>query len=291
MDDAKMGSAPANGLKFAWIEMGSGPLVLALHGFPDTPRTFKYQMRMLAEAGYRVIAPYMRGYAPTDAPAEAAYDKSALAQDAVALLAALSTEPAILIGHDWGAIAAYGAAILAPEKVSRLITLAVPPGGRTGKAFVTNPLQQRRSWYIFFFQMPYAEEAVAYNDFAFIERLWQDWSPNWQIDSKNLEAVKTVFRQPGALTAALSYYRHTFNPANRRTASSVIAARMFDPISVPSLYIHGEADGGIGVEVIEGMEDLFTGPFQQCILPGAGHFVHQEQAEKVNQVILEFLSS
>jgi pimeloyl-ACP methyl ester carboxylesterase len=131
-NEFKLGNAHANGLRFAWIEIGSGPVVLALHGFPDLPRTFRYQMQALAQAGYRVIAPYMRGYFPTEVPPNGPYESAALVLDTLALIDALSEQPVILIGHDWGAEAAYRAAIIAPEKISKLVTLAVPYGQALG---------------------------------------------------------------------------------------------------------------------------------------------------------------
>lgn len=288
-EEFHFGTIHANGLTFGLIEAGDGPLVLAFHGFPDLPRTFRHQMRALAAAGYRVVAPYMRGYVPTDAPAEGPYQSAVLAQDALALIAELSPEPVILIGHDWGAVAAYGAAILAPERVSKLITIAVPHGGAVGRSFLTNPEQQRRSWYIFMFQMPFAEAAVAHDDFAFLERLWQDWSPGWQYPVEELEAVKATFRQPGVLAAALDYYRHTFNPANHRPALESIRRRQADRVLVPTLYIHGADDGAVGVEVTEGMEAAFPEGLRKHILPGAGHFVHREKPEEVNRLILDFV--
>lgn len=238
----KMGSARANGLKFTWLEMGSGPLVLALHGFPNLPHTFCFQMQALAQAGYRIVAPYMRGYFPTDTPPDGLYESAALVQDALALIDLLSDEPVILLGHDWGAEAAYGAALIGPETISKLITLSVPYCEALWDSWIINPAQQRRSWYIFFFQLPYAEEAVAHNDFAFLEKLWQEWSPGWRYPAAELRTLKATFRQPGVLTAALNYYRHSFNPANHHPTLREIRARRGDPISVPTLYFHGEQD-------------------------------------------------
>jgi pimeloyl-ACP methyl ester carboxylesterase len=291
LDTTKMDSALANGLRLTWIEMGSGPIVLALHGFPDLPRTFRFQMQALAQAGYRVVAPYMRGYFPTDAPTDGPYESAALVQDTLALIDVLSDQSVILMGHDWGAEAVYRAAIIAPEKISKLITLAVPYSKALWDSWIINPAQQRRSWYIFFFQMPYAETAVAYNDFALLEQLWKEWSPGWAYSVEELQAVKETFQQPGVLTAALSYYRHSFNPANHHPALKAIRERRGEQIKVPTLYFHGEQDGGVGVETTEGMENWFPNGLRKCILPGAGHFVHQEQPEKVNQLLLEFLSS
>jgi pimeloyl-ACP methyl ester carboxylesterase len=279
----------ANGLTFSYIELGSGPLVLALHGFPDTPRTFRYQMQALARVGYRVVAPYMRGYFPTDAPLHGSYERAALTQDTLALIDALSDQPVVLIGHDWGAVAAYGAAIVAPEKIAKLITIAVPYGETWRNSIITNPAQQRRSWYMFFFQMPFAETTVAHNNYAFLEKMWQDWSPGWAYPPEELQAVKDTFQQAGVLTAVLSYYRQLFNPRGDQPGLEAIRARLGEPIAVPTLYMHGARDGCVGVETTEGMEHWFRNGLEKRIIPDGGHFVHQEQPEQVNQLILEFI--
>ncbi len=281
----------ANNIDFSYLEMGSGPLVLALHGFPDTPHTFRYQMEALAEAGYRVVAPYMRGYFPTDAPPDVSYEPAALAQDALALITALSDQPVILIGHDWGASAAQRAAVMAPEKIAKLITIAVPYGETWWNALLANPAQQRRSWYMFFFQLPWVEGVVAYNDFALIERLWQDWSPGWNYPPESVEAVKEIFRRPASLTAALNYYRHAFHPFTSDLTLQAIRERDNEPITVPTLYFHGERDGGIGVETTAEMEEWFPNGLEKRIIAGTGHFVHQEQPEEVNRLLLAFLAA
>jgi pimeloyl-ACP methyl ester carboxylesterase len=275
-----------NGLSFSYIEAGSGPLVLALHGFPELPTTFRHQISLLSKMGYRVIAPFMRGYAPTEAPEDASYESSALVQDVLALIDAFSQEPVILLGHDWGAQAAYGAAVIAPHKISKLVTIAVPPG--MSQSFLTNPAQQRRSWYMFFFQMGFAEKAVAANDFQFLEDLWRDWSPGWDYPADEMQALKASFRQPGVLRAALHYYRHTLNASNHRPEFASIRTQLGKPIQQPALYIHGIADGCVGVEVTEGIEKFFTGLFQKELIRG-GHFVHEENPVDVNRCIARFL--
>ncbi len=285
-NDFKMDTVQANGLSFSFIEMGEGPLILALHGFPDLPRTFRYQMVHLSTAGYRVVAPYMRGYFPTDASPDAPYEPAALVQDVLALIDVLSQSPVIIIGHDWGAAAAYGAAIMAPRKVSKLITIAVPRG--FSESIVTNINQLWRSWYMFFFQMPFAEMAVANNNFAFVEKLWQDWSPGRQCPAKEMAELKATFQRQGVLCAALNYYRHSFNPENSSPELAHIREHLNDSIDVPTLYIHGAQDGCIGVETTEGMERYFTKKVERRILNG-GHFIHQEEPEAVNNIIEEFL--
>ena len=148
-------------------------------------------------------------------------------------------------------------------------------------------MQQRRSWYMFYFQLAFAEAGVALDDFAFIERLWRDWSPGWDFPQSELASLKRTLGSPGVLTAALAYYRHTFNPPpNAPTFAEVTVPQQ---IQVPTLYIHGRDDGCIGVELAEGIEAFFDNEFTKVIIEDAGHFVHQERPEEVNQLILEFL--
>jgi pimeloyl-ACP methyl ester carboxylesterase len=281
---------PAN-LNFHVLEMGDGPLVLCLHGFPDTAHSFRHQLPALAAAGYHAVAPFMRGYAPSERPADGRFDSAALAEDALNLIGALGYKDAILFGHDWGAVASYGAAGAAPDRISRLITAAVPYGAGFFQALVTNYTQQRRSWYMFFFQTAIAEMAVGYNDFAFLERLWADWSPGWKWPAEDMEALKRCFRAPGTLEAALGYYRATLGPALRRDGAGAQPAPppMAGPIEVPAMVIHGRDDDCIGAEVLDGMEALFPKGLRKEIVPGAGHFVHRERADYVNRLILEFL--
>lgn len=286
----KTGKISANGIEFTYLEDGNGPLIIAFHGFPDLPRTFRHQIRALANEGYRVVAPYMRGYAPTDTPESASYHAAILVQDVLALIDAFGENQVILIGHDWGASAVYGAAIMAPKRVSKLIVMSVPAGPNFDNAFISNPVQQRRSWYMFFFQMPWAEVAVRDNNFDFIERLWQDWSPGWQFPQSEMDSVKTTLQKPGVLTAALKYYRHTIGGSELdSTLTEINNRRHIDPVQVPTLYLHGEKDGGFGVELTEGMEEAFLNRFEKHIIPNVGHFLHQENPEEVNKLIIEFL--
>jgi pimeloyl-ACP methyl ester carboxylesterase len=128
MAEFKMGVVQANGLRFHYRELGQGPLALCLHGFPDSPWTYRYLLPELAKAGYRAVAPFMRGYAPTEVPTDGRYQTSALAADVVALHHALGGDAhAVLIAHDWGAVAAYGGAALEPTRWQRCVIMNVPP--------------------------------------------------------------------------------------------------------------------------------------------------------------------
>jgi pimeloyl-ACP methyl ester carboxylesterase len=288
----KTGRVQARGLTFHWLEDGEGPLVLCLHGFPDHPRSFRHQLPALAAAGYRAVAPAMRGYAPTGPAPDGRYQTAALALDAVALIEALGYDDAILVGHDWGALAAYGAALAAPARIRKLVTAAVPYGPQVGAALMTSYDQQKRSWYMFFFQTPLADVALAHDDFAFLERLWRDWSPGWRFPGEEMAALKATFRQPGVAAAALGYYRAMLDPSRQDPALAELQGRMMvAPIDVPTMVLHGADDGCMGAELVEGMAALFPRGLRVEIVPGTGHFLHQEAPERVNALLLDFLRS
>jgi pimeloyl-ACP methyl ester carboxylesterase len=157
-------------------------------------------------------------------------------------------------------------------------------------AFLNSYDQQRRSWYMFFFQHPFADAAMSHTDFHFIERLWQDWSPGWRYPADEMEALKATFRAPGVAQAALGYYRCTLNPANQDPQLAEVQMQIsMSPVTVPSMIFYGARDGCMGVELLEGMEALFPNGLRKVVLPDAGHFVHQEKPDEVNRALIEFL--
>jgi len=274
---------------FRGLEAGSGPVALLLHGFPDHPRTFRHQLPALAAAGFRAVAPYMRGYGPSGPPADGRYDVAALAEDAVALLDALDAREACVFGHDWGAMAAYFTALSAGGRVRRLATAAVPYGPSFMRALANDYAQQKRSWYMVLFQHAFAEKAVAANDFAFLERLWRDWSPGYTLPADEMAALKETFRRPGVLPSALAYYRATMAPVfDDPSAAEALSSGLAMPIDVPGMMIHGADDGCIGVDLLAGMGDYFPRGLRTEVVPNAGHFVHQERPELVNRLLVDF---
>jgi pimeloyl-ACP methyl ester carboxylesterase len=290
MNDAKRIELRANGIDFVAYEKGAGPLLLCLHGFPDHARSFRHQSGPFAAAGYRVVVPYMRGYAPTGPAPDGNYQTAALARDAVALIDALGAEKAVVFGHDWGAMAAYGAALRAPERIDKLIAAAVPYGVAFLTAFLTSYAQLRRSWYMYFFQSPQAEAAVSANDFAFIRHLWEDWSPTWRFPEEEMAALRETFAKPGVIEAALGYYRCMLNPALQRPElADEQGAQHMLPITVPTLYLHGADDGCVGAEMTIGMDAMFPAGLRMQTIAGAGHFMHQEKPDAVNHAVLDFL--
>jgi pimeloyl-ACP methyl ester carboxylesterase len=289
--ELKSGRVDANGLTFHYLEAGSGPLVLCLHGFPDNAHTYGELLPVLAQAGFRGVAPFMRGYAPTSPAPDGRYQAVLLAQDAIALIAALGDGRAFVVGHDWGATAAYGAAALAPERIMRMVTIGAAHPAAVRGDLATRYERHKGVWHAYFFQMPFAEQVVAANDLAFLEDWWRDASPEYD-PAAVIERVKATFRQPGVVTAALNYYRHTFHPANRDPALQPLQERASAaPTSVPTLAVHGTRERPGRLEAFEGMDDLFVKGLEKVVYPGAGHFVHLERPGDVNRRIVEFFQA
>ena len=292
MPDMVTGSVVANGMTFHYFTMGDGPLVLCMHGFPDHAYTYSALLPELAAAGFRGVAPFMRGYAPTHAAPDGRYQSVLLCQDVVALIDALGADRAFLVGHDWGAQAVYGAAVLAPERVIKMVTLgAAHPAAARGD-LVHRYDRLKGIWHAYFFQMPFAETAVAANDYAFLESWWRDASPEFDPPADMMECLKATFRQPGVITAALNYYRHTFHPDNRDPALSALQDRVStSPTPVATLAMHGTKDRPGRLEAFEAMDDLFSQGLEKVILPGTGHFLHLERPQEVNQRVLAFFNA
>jgi pimeloyl-ACP methyl ester carboxylesterase len=247
-------------------------------------------MPAIAAAGFRAVAPFMRGYAPTSQPADGRFDGAALAEDVIALLDALDVEHAVVFGHDWGAVATYFAALLAPARMTKIVTAAVPFGPAFLRGLATDPGQQRRSWYMFFFQQAIADGALAHDDFALIDQLVAEWSPGWTWPAEDREWTKACFRAPGTAAAALGYYRATMGPAFADPSLLEATAASFGvPLDVPGLMIHGADDGCIWRDYVEPMRAYFPRGLDVAFVPGAGHFVHQEQPDAVNRLVVDFL--
>jgi len=248
-------------------------------------------MPELAGAGYRAVAPWLRGYAPTDLDPDSRYQNGAAVADAVALHEALDgDESAVLIGHDWGALIATGAANYEPDRWSKLVTAAVPPSGALAQAFFTYD-QLRRSWYMFFFQHPLSDTAVLMNDLEFIDRLWADWSPGYAA-SEDLVHVKDSLREPERMAAALASYRSTIGGQGQVPEFQAYEDAVGQTPPQPHLYLHGLDDGCIGSELARKAEDFMpVAGSRAVIVEGTGHFLQVEAPDVVNAHILEFLAS
>ncbi len=279
-------------LTFGYLEAGQpgAPLALCLHGFPDSAHTWRNLLPTLASRGYHAVAPFMRGYAPTQLPSDGSYQLGALVADAVALHDAFGADDrAVVIGHDWGAMAAYGAIAYAPARWRRAVTLAVPPVASMAAAFFDYQ-QLRRSFYIFLFQTPLAEIAVGMNDLAFIDALWRDWSPGYEGEADAARA-KDCLRDPASLAAAIGYYRAMFDPTTHlpRYAAQQAAATGTEAAGCPTLYLHGADDGSLGAALTAGAMQFLPAGSRQEVLDGAGHFLHLERPDVVAARISEWL--
>ncbi|CAN5512977.1 alpha/beta hydrolase [soil metagenome] len=285
------GHVDANGLTFATLEAGSGPLALCLHGFPDSAWGWRHLLPVLADAGFRAVAPFMRGYAPTDIQADGLYQSCALATDACALHDALGGDgEAVLIGHDWGALATYAAAAYQPERWRRVVTAAVPPAGSVAQAFFSYD-QLQRSWYMFFFQHVLADMVLPMDDLAFIDRLWADWSPGYEA-AEDVAHVKDCLREPGNLAAAIGYYRATLGDGKQDPALDEAQNAGSLPTPQPTLYLHGVDDGCMGADIVGNALDFLPAEGSRLeLIEGAGHFLQLEQPEVVNRLIVDFVGA
>jgi pimeloyl-ACP methyl ester carboxylesterase len=273
----------------AWTQ-GVGPLVVLLHGFPDSPHTFKHQLPALAAAGYRAVAVTSRGYEPSSMPADGSFHVRNLAQDVVDWVAALGETQAHLVGHDWGATIAYAAAALKPQTFRSLSAMAVPQPRRFGEVAMADPAQLQRMAYIMFFQqVGVAEAAIAANDFAYLRELWRQWSPGWAMSSQALDTLTQQFSQDGVPAATLAYYRQALDTTSEIAQAGTALFNM--PIRVPTLGLYGAQDGCIAAEVFERAmraEDFPAGLSVQRVAD-AGHFLHQEAPSAVNRHLINFL--
>ena len=265
----------ANGLRFAYLSEGSGPLVLLLHGFPDTAHTWDRVMPELARAGYRAVAPFMRGYHPTEIPRDGVYDIDTLGRDALALIEALGEQQAVVVGHDWGASAAYAAATHGPDRVRLLVTLAIPHP----RSIRPSPKLLWHMRHALALRRKNGGATVRANDFAYVDELWRRWSPAWrEIPAEETAHVKAALREPGCAEAAAAYY-------------ATLGARLPEGnrkrIGVPTVAFAGEHDM-IAPRAYEKARHCFTGSYEVVQVPG-GHFLHREHPVEFNAELLRAL--
>jgi pimeloyl-ACP methyl ester carboxylesterase len=264
----------ANGLNFGYLEDGSGPLVLMLHGFPDTAHTWDDLRPRIAAKGYRAVSPFMRGYHPTAVPDRDA-DQETLVRDALALIEALGASEAVIIGHDFGAAAAYGAAALGPDRVKKLFALAIPHPAALKPSL-------KKLWGVRHFavyKLPGAPNRFARNDFAALPAIVRRWSPDWRPDPQEFDPVRASFSNRASLNAAFGYYRKlspipSASLKTRITVPTVVFAGLDDPVAEPADY--------------RGAARMFEGDYVVEEVRG-GHFMHREHPDAFAERILTHL--
>ncbi len=276
----------ADGLDLHVVTAGNGPPVILLHGFPENWRSWQQQIPALVGAGFSVLAPDMRGYNLSDRPApKNAYQLDHLVADVVALVQVTGQSRAHIVGHDWGGIIAWAFAEKHPELVDKLVILNAPHL-KIYLQKVRQPRQMFKSWYMFFFLLPRLPEiALSARNFQAIRDMFKlRPARKTAFTDTDIEQYIDALSQPGALTAALNYYRANFTMANaRRFAHS-------PPLRMETLIIWGELDPALGIELLEGLDQV--APYCRVHrLRDASHWVQNEAPREVNQLLLDFLKS
>ncbi len=273
-----------NGIRMHCVTQGTGPLIVLLHGFPEFWYSWRYQIPVLAEHGYTVVAPDLRGYNDTDKP-RTGYDISTLVSDIEGLVRGLGYEKAIIVGHDWGGALAWAFAMRYPHMTERLIVMNAPHPLAMARELRTLR-QLRKSWYMFLFQIPWLPEFLLLRNHAnAIGRMLRGAAVQKDAFPRTITAkYQQAMSKPGAMTAALNYYRQILPFLLRPGSLKKQAVR----ITAPTLLIWGEQDIALGIELTEDLEQ-WVDHIQVKRIPDSGHWVQQEQPEKVNRFMLDFL--
>lgn len=264
------------------------PLVVLLHGFPESWYSWRHQIPVLAEH-FRVAVPSLRGYGESDRPpAVAAYRLPRLTGDVRGLIRALGREEAAVVGHDWGGGIAWAFAVDHPDACRKLAVCNCPHPAIFRRHLLSSPRQLLRSWYMFFFQLPWLPEWVLTRDhMKAVERAFRSMVKRTDrevFSDAYLVELKRAFDPPGAMTAAINYYRAQF-----RDPSGVRRYSMESRIRCPTLLIWAEDDVALEKELTRGVDALVDAPFELRYIPNCSHWVQQEQPELVNRYLLEFL--
>jgi len=260
----------------------SGTPVILLHGFPDDVRTYDGVAGPLAEAGFRVVVPYLRGYGPTryrNPATPRSGQQAALAADLLALMDALGIGRALLAGYDWGGRAACIVAALWPERVIGLVSAAgyniqdIPNALRPAE-----PERELRYWYQWYLHTERGVAGLTANRASFCRLLWKLWSPTYPLTDAEYARTAASFDNPDFVATVVQSYRHRHQAAPGDPALEAIETRLTaqPPITVPTVVLHGADDGVDPPANSEGCERHFIGPFRRIVVPGAGHFLPRE---------------
>ena len=285
--------AQVGDIRLHYAECGSNNdrLVILLHGFPEFWYSWRHQLPVLGER-YHVVAPDMRGYNLSDKPSRVNdYRIEFLVDDVVRLIKHFGKNKAAIVAHDWGAGVAWGLAQKHPEVVSKLVTMQVPPPAAWRANFTFRQL--RRSWYMFFFQLPRLPEWWASaNDFARMDEMYRKTSLRAGAFSEDdIAAYKEALRQPRALTSAINYYRaNVFRSLLHGGVETPDDEKDKGRIRVPTLFIYGEHDMAILPSTVRDLGSFIDAPYRELRIPDSGHWVQNEAVEEVNTALLEFLA-
>ena len=278
------GYADIGDVRLHYVEVGDGPLIVLLHGFPEFWYAWRQQIEPLAAAGFRVVAPDMRGYNLSSRPAGvAAYDGDRLASDIRGLIQELGAESALLVGHDWGGTVAWTIAMSHPQVVDRLAILNAAHPRRLMQG-LRKPSQLRKSWYFFYFQLPgLPERQVRAGNWRFFRNFLRATRPD-AYTAQDIERYVEAWSQPGAATGMINYYRFSVRQSPKRAKAQI------RPTEVPTLVIWGQRDRYLGPELAE--PDRADVPNLDRVerLPDASHWVHHDEPGRVTQLLIDFFA-
>lgn len=287
MSQPSLEHVDANGVRFACLVQGEGPLVLCLHGFPDTASGWTETLGKLAAAGFKAVAPALRGYAPSAIPADGDYHPVTLGEDVLALMDAFGAERATLVGHDWGALAAHVASGMAPERVERLVTVAIPHP-RVLKPSLKLAWKARH--FITFQWKRSAVRKFEKADGAYVDAIYKRWSPTWRFGPQATADVRAGFREPGRIAAALGYY-WAFPSSQKGARGETLKAALRVKLPMPALSFCGADDGATDPKHFEAARARYAGAYDWVLVEGAGHFPHREAPDAFHERLLSFLSA
>lgn len=278
-----------NDMDVSYLELGSGPLALCIHGFPDTPHTWRHLMPRLAEAGYRAVAPYLRGY-NCDLPPDGGYQIGALVSDAIALHEVLGGDgEAIIIGSDMGALATYGAIDLEPERWSRAVTMAAAPHGVLADAFLDYDMI-RRIYYIFMLQTDTADVILERDPFGWLESIWNYFSAGYDASADMEFLRETLADRKNLWAATRGIFKARLNPAYHLEKYAREQAAGDGPFQIPIRYLHGTDDGVFPARLAKAADGALGEQSELIFVDDVGHFLHLEKPDEVNDLVLDWVA-
>jgi pimeloyl-ACP methyl ester carboxylesterase len=282
-------------LDVAYEESGpaSGRPVMLLHGFPDDVHAYDDVAPPLAAAGYRVIVPYLRGYGPTrflDSATPRSGEQAALGHDLLDLIDALDLKRPILAGYDWGGRAACVVSALWPERVGGLVSITgyniqhIPSASQP-----QSPAAEHRYWYQWYFHTERGVAGLTLNRGPLCRLLWELWSPNYRFSDADYAKTAASFDNPDFVAVVIQSYRHRYGnaPGDPRYAATEARLAQRPAISVPTIVLHGAADGVGPAVQSEGHARFFTGSYRREVVPVAGHFLPRETPDAVVEAVCE----
>ena len=272
-----------NGVELAYLSRGEGPLVVLIHGFPDTAEAFEFALEPLAEAGYRAVSLETRGYPPSGLSSGNDYSLPTLARDVSEFITALGLQKAVVVGHDWGAVIGAATAAYFPDRLAGLVLVGFP---HISRAKVTIGALLQRPHHLLFQFGAFGRWLTARKDLAYLDRMVRVWAPNWELPPGYMERVKAALREPERLKAVLEYYVQIWQRRKDRAMLEILAR----PLAMPGLIIGGLDEPAFRQQWLRDSAGCFSPPAPVVLWPEVGHWPHAEAPDRFLARLLEFLA-